>query len=43
LCGPIGLGSFFGKTHLRNIFESFLVAKQPVFKAFGDFAVAKMA
>ena len=31
----------FGKTHFGPIFDPFLVAKQPNFKAFGDFRRAK--
>ena len=31
----------FGKTHFGPIFDGFLVAKQPIFKAFWDFRRAK--
>ena len=37
LCTPNGLGSFLGK----HIFDPFLVAKQPIVKAFWDFRRAK--
>ena len=33
----------FGKTYFGPIFDPFLVPKQPIFKAFYDFGVAKMA
>ena len=33
----------FAKTHFDPIFDPFLVAKQPIFKAFCDFGGAKMA
>ena len=36
-CTPNGLGSFLEK----RIFDPFLVAKQPIFKAFWDFRKAK--
>ena len=39
LCTPNGLGSFLEK----HIFDPFWVAKQPIFEAFCDFGVAKMA
>ena len=33
--------SIFGKTHFLFFFDLFLVPKQPIFKAFGDFGVPK--
>ena len=54
-CNGLKMGSFhlfvhpkwsriiFGETHFSPIFDPFLVAKQPIFKAFCDFGVAKMA
>ena len=33
--------SIFGKTDCSSIFDCFLIAKKPIFKAFCDFGVAK--
>ena len=40
---PNGVGSFLEKHFFDPFLSHFLVAKQPIFKAFCDFGVAKMA
>ena len=42
LCTPNGLGSFLEKHFFDPFLTHFLVAKQPIFKAFCDFEGAKM-
>ena len=43
LCIQNGLGSFLEKKHFLPIFDPFLVAERPIFKAFCDFGGAKIA
>ena len=38
---PNAPGSFFGKCNIDPFFDSFLVPKHPIFKAFWDFRGAK--